>query len=473
MQTMISSKMKWCWILVLTFGACFLAASGARAEGAQVYTLDQLIRMALEKNPELGEADQDVAAAKSDLAQAKAGQWAQMDVTGTVGPITNANKPTVVVDPIAVDGVLKGQIENHESGVGIFGRLDFMIVQPLYTFGKISHRQDAAALGVEVQQVARQKKAGEIILNVKQLYYALIVASQGKDAAKDADEFIEDAGGRIRRLLELGSKNVDQSDLYRMEAFKAEIDQFKIKAETGANMAYMALKQAVGFPENQELRLDRKELSTTAQELQKQEEYIRMAAARRPEFEQLKKGIEAQKSMVEATRADLYPSAFLAGIGSLAGAPGRDRFPNAYFRDEFNHAEVGVVLGTQWHFDLGLGKGKVDKERAQYQKLLHTKEFADRNIPLEVAKYYQDAIEAQNSFQAFAKAAKASRKWIVSAFSNFDMGVGTARDIFDAIDRYGKNQGEYLLALYNYHVALANLSYATGEYRTQSLPEKP
>jgi len=34
--------------------------------------------------------------------------------------------------------------------------------------------------------------------------------------------------------------------------------------------------------------------------------------------------------------------------------------------------------------------------------------------------------------------------------------------MLDAIDRYGKNQGEYLQALYSYHVALARLDYAIG-----------
>jgi len=51
----------------------------------------------------------------------------------------------------------------------------------------------------------------------------------------------------------------------------------------------------------------------------------------------------------------------------------------------------------------------------------------------------------------------------VAAFSDFDIGLGTAKDMFDAIDRYGKNRGEYLVALYNYHIALARLSYAVGE----------
>jgi hypothetical protein len=35
--------------------------------------------------------------------------------------------------------------------------------------------------------------------------------------------------------------------------------------------------------------------------------------------------------------------------------------------------------------------------------------------------------------------------------------------MFDAIDRYGKNRGDYLLALFNYHLALAKLTYAIGE----------
>jgi outer membrane protein TolC len=200
--------------------------------------------------------------------------------------------------------------------------------------------------------------------------------------------------------------------------------------------------------------------------LDAQEEYIRKAMNRRPEFEQLKKGIEAQKSLVEAARADLYPSVFVAAIGSFAGAPGRETFENSYIPDEFNHAYGGFFLGTEWHFDLGIGRGKVSKAKAEHQKLLFTKEYAERNIPLEVAKYYQDALEAKASYEAYGKGAVAARKWIVSSFSNFDLGVGTAKDMFDAIDRYGKNQGEYLLALYNYHVAMANLSYAVGEYRS-------
>jgi outer membrane protein len=428
--------------------------------------LDQLMEMALENSPELQEAEQSVAVAKADLSQAKAGQWAQMDVIGMVGPTWDAKTPYVAVGTNAVNGVYTGSIvDRDENSIGVFGRLDLIVTQPLFTFGKISHRQDAAAYGVDVKRSARDKKRGDVILKVKEYYFGLVVAQQGLKAADDTDAFIQDAHKRIQRLLDLRSTNVQEADLYRLAAFEADVKQFKAKAESGARVAYLALKQTVGYPANQDFRLDARELPKDTRALGNQEEYIQTALARRPELEQLQKGIAAQRSMVEAAKADLYPSFFAAGIGSFAGAPGREHFDNTYFRDEFNHVEGGVVLGAQWHFDLGIGQAKVSKAKAEHQKLVHTKDYAERNIPVEVTKYYQDAMQAETSFKAYEKAAVGARKWIVTAFTNFDMGVGTARDMFDAIDRYGKNQGEYLVNLYNYHVALANLSHAVAEYR--------
>ena len=450
-------------VMVFVFGFCSSAlgaATSGSSDARKVLGLNDLVRMALETSPQMREAEQDVKSAQSDLAQAKAGQWAQLDATTIIGPVPNAKEPTVIVNP----ATMIGTFHNDESGIGIFAKLDINIVQPLYTWGKISNRQDAAAHGVAAKKAGKAKKRGDVMLNVKELYFGLIAANQGKGAAEDADAFVKDAHSRIQRLIAAGSTNVDQTDLYRLDAYRAEIEQFKYKADSGAKMAYLALKTAAGMPPGQDFTLDARELPKEPVVLASQEEYVRKALAQRPELEQIKKGIDAQKSLVEASRSDLYPSIFLAAIGSFAGAPGRDHLSGFYIQDDFNHADAGVVLGAQWHFDLGIGKGKIDKARAEHQKLVHTKEYAEQNIPLEVAKYYQDAMDAKIAFESYGKSAVASRKWVVASFSNFDMGVGTARDMFEAIDHYGKNQGEYLLALYNYHLALARLSHAAAEY---------
>jgi outer membrane protein len=440
--------------LLLSFFSLVFSGPFATAGQTPVLGLNDLIQMALEKSPQLKESEQDILAAQGDLAQAKAGQWAQMDLFALGTGAQNADLPTVV----------NGYLGNNDKNThGIFGAMDFFIVQPLFTFGKISHRQDAAKSGVLAQKAAKEKKRAEVVLNVKELYFGLIVANQGIGAADDANLFVQDARERIHRLLKLNSPNVSEVDLYRLETFESDIKRFKAKAESGVRITYLALKKTVGFKEDQEFQLDLKELPKDAQALDAQDAYIRQALGQRPEFQELKHGIEARKSLVEAARADLYPSFFLAAVGSLAGAPGRERMSISYFPDRYNHVDAGGFLGTNWHFDLGIGRAKVDKAKAEYQKLLYTKDYAERNIPLEVAKYYQDAIESVQSFEAYEKGMIAARKWIVSAFSNFDIGTGTAKDMFDAIDRYGKNRGDYLLALFNYHVALAKLTYAIGE----------
>lgn len=459
---MFALEMKRLWLLLLLVALLLPGGFAATAE-VPVLGLNQMIQMALEKSPELKEAEQDVVAAQSELAQAKAGQWARLDVFAVTGPSQNADLPTVLSQS-AGGGKYVGQLTNNDkNSVGIFGSLDIAVIQPIFTFGKISYRQDAASYGVEAQKAAKDKKRAQVVLNIKELFYGVIVAKQGVGAADDANQFIQDARQRIQRLLNLGSPNVSDVDLYRLETFESDVMQFKAKAEAGAHVAYLALKKNIGLKEDQEFQLELRELPKDTRELDRQDEYMKRSLANRPELEELKRGIEARKALVDAARADLYPSFFLGAVGSLAGAPGRERMPISYFSDEFNHNTGGFFLGTNWHFDFGIGAGKVNKAKAEHQKLLHTKEYAERNIPLEAAKYYQDATEYQKSFKAFEKGMIAARKWIVAAFANFDIGMGTAKDMFDAIDRYGKNRGEYLVSLYNYHVALAKLAYAAGE----------
>ena len=454
--------MQTCFLqLLLCFFMVALSVGTSRAAESRAFSLDQLIQMALQTSPELKMVEQDILAAKSEFKEAKGGLLPQVDLIGIVGPAENAQFPTVVLT-----GPKTGVIVSHDEGFGaisVFGRLDFAITQPLYTFGKITNRRDAAALGVEAQTAAREERRNKIVLNVKELYYAYLIALQGKNAARDADTYIDDAGKRIKRLIELKAKNVDPSDLYRMDAFAAEVKAFAAKAESGFLTAYAALKKAVGFPDHEELMIKDTELPKNPADLEPEGEYIQRAIANRPEIKEVKIGVAAKGKLADAAEADLYPSIFAAATGSFAGAPDREKFDNSYITDDFNHAYAGVFAGAQWHLDFGIGQGKLDKARAEYQKMRNTQEFAEKNIPVEVVKYYQDTVEAYQAFTAYEQAAIGSRRWIVTAFSNFDLGIGTARDMFDAIDRYGKNQGNYLQSLYNYHVSLARLDYATGK----------
>ena len=136
---------------------------------------------------------------------------------------------------------------------------------------------------------------------------------------------------------------------------------------------------------------------------------------------------------------------------------------NPWVPDEYNHFWGGVALGLKWKVDFGITSAKAAAERAQYNRLLSTREFAARNIPLQVRKAYFEFEEAGKSIDSTRLAYTNAKRWSVAAISNFDFGIGPAKEIFDGLQEYARMRAAYFQSIYNYNMALANLAYAVGD----------
>ncbi|HOE16158.1 MAG TPA: TolC family protein [Syntrophorhabdaceae bacterium] len=439
---------------IITF-LVFAVAGDAAGRERLVLGLPKLIDMAIEKSPEIAGTQSEIAGAKSELAQADAAYYPQLDTTFFAGPVENTKRPAIagtrIIDP------------SQGTSIGAFGRADMTLTQPIYTFGKISNRREAAARGVAVREARLLQKRSEIVLRVKELYYGLVLSRAGVEAMRDTAGYFDDVRSRIDRLLKLGAQNVMESDLYRIDIYSANTVRSQAAAEEGMKTVYFALKSMIRLPADVDFDPADKMLTAAGRRLAGLQDYIDKALAGRPEFKQLEQAILAQKASVEGAISDRYPSFFAALVGSVAGAPGREKFDNPYITDTFNHVNGGIVGGMKWHFDFGILKARVEKERADYDKLLHTKATAELGIPIEVARRYHEVREWQAAVNAYKQVVASSRKWIVAALADFDMGVGTADDLLRSIERYGQNQEKYLEALFNYNMSLARLEHATGD----------
>ena len=131
--------------------------------------------------------------------------------------------------------------------------------------------------------------------------------------------------------------------------------------------------------------------------------------------------------------------------------------------DEFNHFWGGVALGLRWKLDFGIASAKISQEQAQYDRLVSTRKFAEQNIPLQIRKFYDEGMEAVSGMEATKGGYESSKKWAVTALANFDFGVGPAKEIFDSLQQYAKMRAAYFQSIYNYNLALANLSCAVGD----------
>jgi outer membrane protein len=440
-----------------------------RAVGAEVPVLNlkQLIAMALKYSPEVKASQSEVTLAKEQKAEAHGYRWPQFDTLVTGGVVPNARLPQV--RQVGEDKTLFfPDPKDKLHGMNVFGNLTFTLIQPLYTFGKIAYREEAAGKNILIKRAGVNLKKGDVMVQVAQAYYGLILANEGKDAVQDARTYLSDARERITRLLRAHSPNVRESDQYRLAMYEGGVEKFAAQADEGSKLAYRALKALIGYGPNQNFRVPQA-LPEPASLPAGLNYYLRLALSLRPEFTQLKEGLVARQLLVDAAKADRYPSFFFAILGQVAGAPGRDYNPDPYVNDYFNDIGAMPVLGAKWHFDFGIMKAKIGQARAELQQLRYTEKQALMGIPVQVAKDYAKVQENYKGSVGMGKAYINARRWLITAFSNFDMGIGKMDDIFQAFERYGAFRGDYLTALYDYNVAVAELDKSSGAY-LQNLP---
>ena len=418
-----------------------------------VLGLEDCVRIALKAAPELGEAQADIDHTTSKLEEAKSYRYPQIEVLAMFGPAPPAKRE----DLSATDKSFK------MKELTWFSSADATLIQPLYTFGKISENMKAATHGIEVERSRKGQRANEVAQKVKEYYYGLMLARELKEVVLEVQESLSKARIKAQKMLDQGSNGVEESDLFKLDAFSGEVAKYLEEAIKGEKLALSALKTRLNLPMSSQLEIKSERLEMDERVTPEFDVYVEKARARRPEFKQIAEGLKARSALVEAAQANYYPDIFLGGLVSWSYAEGRDRIRNPYINDQFRHLNGGVALGARWKLDFGITGAKAAGERAQYNRLLSTRTFADANIPLQVKKYYLELKEAENSVSATKSAYTNAKKWAVTALANFDFGIGPAKEIFDALQAYARMRASYFQSIYNYKMAGANLDYAIGE----------
>ena len=442
--------------IALTLCISLVGLSAARGEDAsakQLLSLDECIRTALAVAPELGESQADIDLAASKLDEAKGHRFAQIEFVGLIGPVPQARGDQV----FSPDGT------NDTDRWTLFQRGDATLVQPIYTFGKISGSMKAAGHGIEVDRAKKEQRRNEVALQVKEYYYGLLLARELKEVVLNVRDDLDKARKKAKELLDKGSPNVDELDLYKLDAFGGEVEKYRLEAAKGEELALTALRTRVGLPPTAEFDIASERLTPDEGSVAELAVYLDESRDRRPEYRQIKEGLQARKSLVEVAQAAWWPDLFVAGYLSAANADKRTRVDNPFIRDEFNHLWGGLALGLKWKLDFGITDAKIAAEQARYNRLLSTRSYAETNIPLQIRKAYLELKQAEQSIEATREAYTNAKKWVVSALANFDFGIGPAKEIFDGLQNYARMRAGYFQAVYNQKMAKANLEYAVGQ----------
>ncbi len=463
----------WTWTLLL--GAALAAEPSEAGEGVQDNTAGEAASSAQKNVITIGRAD--VIRMTSENPQIDSVYAEVLRAQAQQGRVEAAQYPSLVVNLLTFTSLAAENSDQDQNGVrsSTPAYRDFSLDQirpgfggsgtavlPLYTFGKIGLRKQAAeaAERAGIHQVELTK--GEVVFEAIDIYESYLLAHEIwlflQDVKGIGERSIEDT--RVR--LEVADPDTRRGDLLRLTTALKLAETLENQMVAGMNQAKEGLRAYLSLPKDAEIEIADDQLLPISAEPSNVEKMIALAKENRAEFKALTEGIKAYTALADAELADYYPDFFLGGYISGAYTPDRDWIESRYVLDPFGHFIAGAGLGLQWNLDWDGASYRSDEVLADAQKLEGLLRWAEQGIPAEVHKVYQDVQRARKDIESFDEGIPDAREWLLRATTDFSTGLGPSYEVTDAVTTFVLLNSGRLEAVYRLNRSLAELAKVTG-----------
>lgn len=446
------------------FAAC-LAAAGVFATPAwsETVTLAQAIEMSLAADPRVKEREQLVEAARAMVREVEGNAGWRLTANAFVGLAPE------VKGGFYQGGAFTGTVPRTDGdrlrGISDWTHLDFVLVRPLTTFGKIERFGDAARGNVDLKRGELAQTRAEIVYDTKRAYYGHLTARDTRIFLEDILARVDAAIRQVERDLANDTGEARQSDLYAMQAARSLLTRYVHQARAIERISLDGLKLLTGVGMKAELKPADASIEPVPFPQVELADFQSRALADRAEMQQLEAGLRARRALVAARKAERMPDVYAGVVGQVNYASRRERLDNPHLYDPFNNAGLTPIVGVRWDTVFGAAGARVDQAQAELEALNHKRAFAVVGIPFEVSEAYANAQANLAGLRALSEGALAARRWMVAALADFSAGLGSADKLAEAIKNYTLLHTDYLRTVNDYNMNVAQLARMTGELK--------
>lgn len=437
------------------------AALGQSSEGGLggdtlVVSLAEAEELALRNHPTVQQSRLSVSIAESRRTQARNARFVpRLELTNVWGPIPRAR------GEFTDTGVLVSPDTATSLGdLRWFTEVSVEMLQPLYTFGKLSGLVDAAGFGLEASRSGLEASSDEVRLEVRTLYWGLVLGQELVDIADDVLNRLAEADSILQRQYDEGIAT--QNDLFKFQIFEYQVRRRRREARDRHAMVEAGLRAMLGIETTTPLRAEVTELSPLPADLRSLEHYLALAAEDRPELAQLQAGIAARNALTRSRRGELFPQLFLGADIRWNRAPSRFDPNNPFVNNPTNFFRPGVALGFRWNMNLVQTRDQVRLAEGETARLRGQVAPLNAKIRLEVREAYLAVGRARSDVDDSEAALTASSNWFRAESQTFDLGLSEINDLVDAFQANIEMRTEHLGNIFRLNTALAKLSRAVG-----------
>lgn len=431
--------------------------------GAQTINLQQAVDMSLSADPRIKEREHLVDAARGLLAEVKGNEGWRISANAFIG-----------LAPAVDGGFYKGGAYNGSNprrdgddwnGLSDWTHVEFALIKPLYTFGKIDAYGKAAEGNIDLKRGDVRQTQAETVFDTKRAYYGYLTARDIRLFLEDMQSRLESSISRAERALKEETGEVTQAELFSLQATKGVIGKYAHQARAVEKISLDGLRVLTGLGLNAPLAVADDKLEPVPFPSAELADLQGRALTDRPEMQQLEAGLKTRRALVAAKKADMMPDVYTGVVGSYSYSSRRDQLDNPHVNDPFNGGGLTPVVGIKWDAVFGVGSARVSQAQAELEALNQKKQFALMGIPFEVGEAYANAKANFDSQKDLSEGAASARRWVIASMADFAAGLEKGDKLAEAIKSYVLAQTEYLRTVNDYNVNVAQIGKLTGEQK--------
>jgi outer membrane protein len=473
-----------------TYGSATTSRSGTRSVGKEpTFTLDQAILTALQRNPTLLNAEQEIKRTKGVIIQVRAqvlpqvnarANWEWVDpnlqgarifgnTTTTSGGATSGGAASLMEalpsrgreiqvplapspTPVPVTTVQGSDISYAISVLGsqlIFNGTSFNQIRGTF------FQRDSAYF-------AFRNVLDQLIATVKTQFYQIVV---NRELVKVNEQSVH----LLEAQLKDQQNRFEAGTVPRFNVLQAEVALFNqlpllITAQNNLRISKITLAKTLGL-DFQPGRGENPPLEVVG-EMPYIPRTIDLAAAvemgkeRRPFLKQARANVLNQLQQVRATAGQWLPTVTATGGGEWVSSP-----INSSFGD-ISKGWLTTVQGSVPIWDSGAIAGQVVQQRALLSETKITYDDDVRQVELEIQQAYSNLQQNRELIQSQEKNVELADEALRLAKARLDAGAGVQLDVLNAQVQLLTAQSTRLQALFGYNSSLAEFDRATGAQST-------
>jgi multidrug efflux pump subunit AcrB/outer membrane protein TolC len=448
-----SGKLKSCFHIFTAVIFCSLICAGQVSAEPLKISLPEAVSLAVKQNTTLKISRAKVLENEQRAVTTNAGYFPRLINETTYFGVSDRQLITIPAGSMGTIpgmGPFPGKDTSINQGSETMLLTSTTLTQPLTQLLKIREADKIAEADHRISKSDARKTELEIILNVHQLYYGLLIAQKQKDAAQAASEASQEGLRESEDAVRAG--NVLDVTATGSRAQLLQNRQRLLAAEIRISDLTLELNDLLGLPLETELILT--EITDSCPGPQSLKLYINMAMSNNPDLQTAKQGVDKANHAVNAALDEYIPDISLFARHTYQhGSP--------FLKD--NIGTFGALM--TWNiFDWGARSGAVGQRKAQLVQAEENLKRMENRIRVEVSKAYRKLAQTKMMVEVAGEVVALHKENLRLNDNRLKAGIVTTAQYAEAVAALRKAELEAVQAVLGHRLAQAELARTVGAF---------